>query len=197
MERHRGGVTGAGLELHARAGRPVLVDNGDVSDPGLLELPEDLVASLHEWARVAHTVHEDGGREVRVLASSRGRQLAARIAGHAGVVVGYADPVEGGIELIRPAQAPADEPAEPTPWATGLTISAVAAIIAVVMLVTLAGALAETSRWLSALAAVLVAAGLGPSIWLLRNVPVWRWVAYGVAAGIGCGWLVLLLSLLG
>lgn len=197
MKRHRGGMTGVDLELHARAGRPVLVGNGDLADPRLLELPDDLVASLHEWARVAHAVHEGSGREARVLASSRGRQLAARVAGHIGVVVGYADPVEGGIELICPAPAAAAEPAEPTPWVTGLTISAVTATIAVVMLVALAGALAETSRWLSALAALLVAAGLAPSIWLLRTVPVWRWVAYGAAAGIGCGWLVLLLSLLG
>lgn len=195
MERHRGGVTGVDLELHVRAGRPVLVGNGGTaSDPGVLALPEDLVTALHEWARVAQAVHHSSGREVRVLASNRGRQLAARVAGHAGVIVGYADPVEGGIELIRPAP---DAAAEPTPWATGLTISAVAATIAVVTLVALAEALAETSRWLSALAAVLVAAGLAPSIWLFRAVPVWRWVAFGVAAGIGCGWLVLLLSLLG
>lgn len=195
MEQHRGGVTGVDLELHARAGRPVLVGDGAVvSDPGVHALPEDLVTALHEWARVTQVVHDSSGHEVRVLASNRGRQLAARVAGHAGVIVGYADPVEGGIEPIRPAS---DTAAEPTPWATGLTVSAVAATVAVVMLVALTEALAETSRWLSALAAVLVAAGLAPSIWLLRAVPVWRWVAFGVAAGIGCGWLVLLLSLLG
>jgi hypothetical protein len=190
----RSGVTGVDLELHAHAGRAVLMGNGDAeADPARLALPGELVAALHEWARVAQAVHDGSGREVRVLASSRGRQLAARLAGHAGVVVGYADPVEGGIELIRPAPAAA----EPTPWGTGLTISAVAATITVVMLVALAEALAETSRWLSALATVLVAAGLAPSIWLLRTVPVWRWMAYGVAAGIGCGCVVLLLSLLG
>ncbi|MPZ65725.1 MAG: DUF2537 domain-containing protein [Pseudonocardiaceae bacterium] len=182
------------MELHAHGDRAVVVGSGDAAaDPERLALPEDLVTALHEWARVAQAVHDGGDREVRLLASSRGRQLAARVAGHAGVVVGYADPVEGGIELIRPSSATA----EPTPWGTGLTISAVAATIAVVMLVALAEALSETSRWLSALAMVLVAAGLAPSIWLLRDVPVWRWVAYGVAAGIGCGWVVLLLSLLG
>ncbi len=181
------------MELHARAGRPVLLGNGDAAaDPGPLALPEDLVVALHEWARVAQTVHAGSGREVRVLASHRGRELATRVAAHAGLVVGYVDPVAGGIEPISPEPAP-----EPTPWATGLTISALAATIAVVMLVALAEALAETSRWLSALATVLVAAGLAPSIWLLRAVPVWRWVGYGVAVGIGCGWLVLLLSLLG
>ncbi len=195
MERHHSGGTGVDVELHARAGRPVLVGNGDGgSDPESLDLPDDLVAALHEWARVAQAIPDGGDREVRVLASSRGRQLAARVAGHAGMVVGYADPVEGGIELILPEPEPA---AEPTPWATGLTISAVAATIALLTVVALADAMADTSRWLSALVVVLVAAGLAPSIWLLRAVPVWRWVGYGAAAGIGCGWLVLLLSLLG
>lgn len=195
MERHHSGGTPADVELYARAGAPVLV--GDTrgaggSDAGTLALPEDLVTALHEWARVVQAGDDGGDREVRLLASSRGRQLATRVAGHAGVVVGYTDPVEGGLELIGPGT---DAAAEPIPWATGLTISAVAATIALLTLVGLADAMA--SWWLSALVAVLVAAGLAPSIWLLRVVPVWRWVAYGVAAGIGGGWLVLLLSLLG
>lgn len=181
-------MPGNAVELRARAGRAVLVGCDD------RVLPAELVSALHEWARVAQAVHHGGGREVRVLASSRGRQLAARVAGHIGVVVGYVDPVEGGIELIGPA---AGDRSEPTPWATGLTVSAVTAVIVVIMEVALAQALAGTSRWLAALAAVLVAAGLVPSIWLVRGVPVWRWVGYGLAGGIGCGWLVLLLSLLG
>lgn len=177
-----------GVELHARAGRAVLVGCDERA------LPAELVSALHEWARVAQAVHHGGGREVRTLASSRGRQLAARIAGHTGTVVGYVDPVQGSTEPVGPA---ACHRTEPTPWATGLTVSAVTAALVVIMMVALAQALAETSRWLAALATVLVAVGLAPSIWLVRGVPVWRWVGYGLAAGIGCGWFVLLLSLLG
>ncbi len=176
------------MELRARAGRPVLVGCDDSA------LPAELVSALHEWARVAQAVHHGGGREVSLLATSRGRQLAARVAGHTGVLVCYVDPVQGGSELVGPA---AGDAAEPTPWATGLTVSAVTAAIVVIMEVALAQALAETSRWLAALATVLVAAGLAPSIWLALGIPVWRWVGYGLAAGIGCGWFVLLLSLLG
>ncbi|MBV8996837.1 MAG: DUF2537 domain-containing protein, partial [Pseudonocardiales bacterium] len=43
---------------------------------------------------------------------------------------------------------------------------------------------------------LLVAVGLTPSIWLTRATPIWRWIAYGAAAGILLTWLTLLLSLL-
>ncbi|MQA16180.1 MAG: DUF2537 domain-containing protein [Pseudonocardiaceae bacterium] len=183
------------MELHARAGKAVLRGYADpVEDPRRLGVPDDLVAALHEWARVVETVRHGSGGEARVLVSRRGRALAVRLAAHAGMSVGYADPLEGGVEQIRPV--PETRP-EPTPWATGLTISAVAAAVALITVVSVAEALAGTSPWASALATVFVAAGLAPSIWLLRAVPVWRWAGYGVAAGIGCGWFVLLLSLLG
>ncbi|HWE90238.1 MAG TPA: DUF2537 domain-containing protein [Pseudonocardiaceae bacterium] len=38
--------------------------------------------------------------------------------------------------------------------------------------------------------------GLAPSVWLTRNVRVWRWVAYGIVAGLAVGWIGLLLTLL-
>ncbi len=88
-------------------------------------------------------------------------------------------------------------PGEPTPWATGLTVSAMVAVIVGVGLLSLSQALAPTSRGLVVLANLLVAAGLAPSIWLTRHTPTWRWPAYGAAAGIVLTWLALLLSLLG
>ncbi|WP_276313846.1 DUF2537 domain-containing protein [Solihabitans fulvus] len=33
-------------------------------------------------------------------------------------------------------------------------------------------------------------------MWLARRVPVWRWVAYGVVAGVGLAWFGLILSTL-
>ncbi|OLT10772.1 hypothetical protein BJF78_05535 [Pseudonocardia sp. CNS-139] len=44
---------------------------------------------------------------------------------------------------------------------------------------------------------LLVAIGLAPSLYLLRQTPFWRWPAFGAAAGIAVAWLVLLLGLLG
>ena len=85
---------------------------------------------------------------------------------------------------------------EPTPWATGLTVSTAAAIIVGIGLLSLSQALEPNGRGVVALANLLVATGLTPSIWLARNTPVWRWVAHGAAAGIALTWLALLLSLL-
>lgn len=85
---------------------------------------------------------------------------------------------------------------EPTPWATGLTISAVAAVIVGIGLLRLSQALEPNGRGIVTLANLLVAAGLTPSLWLTRNTPIWRWLAYGAAAGMALTWLTLLLSLL-
>jgi len=88
------------------------------------------------------------------------------------------------------------QPGEPTPWATGLIVSAMAATVVGVALLTLSQDLASNGDWLVVLANLLVAAGLAPSIWLGRATPIWRWVAYGTAAGIVLAWIALLLSLL-
>ncbi|MFN2478996.1 MAG: DUF2537 domain-containing protein [Pseudonocardiaceae bacterium] len=89
------------------------------------------------------------------------------------------------------------QPGEPTPWATGLIVSAMAAAVVGVALLSLSQDLASNGAWLVVLANLLVAAGLTPSIWLGWATPIWRWVAYGTAAGIVATWLILLLSLLG
>ncbi len=88
------------------------------------------------------------------------------------------------------------QPGEPTPWATGLIVSAMAATVVGVALLSLSQDLASNGVWLVVLANVLVAVGLAPSIWLGRATPIWRWVAYGTAAGIVLTWVALLLSLL-
>jgi len=89
-----------------------------------------------------------------------------------------------------------NQPGEPPPWATGLTVSAAAAAVVGVALLSLSQGLASNGSWVVVLANLLVAAGLTPSIWLGRATPIWRWVAYGTAAGIVATWIALLLSLL-
>jgi lysylphosphatidylglycerol synthetase-like protein (DUF2156 family) len=88
------------------------------------------------------------------------------------------------------------QPAEPTPWATGLTVSAVTAVIVGIGLLSLSQGLAPNGRGFVVLANLLVAVGLSPSMWLGRDTPIWRWVAYGTATGIVLTWIVLLFSLL-
>lgn len=182
------------MELHARGGRAVLVGYGDPPvDPRSLDLPEDLVPALHEWAQVAESVRRAGSAdgEPGELVSRRGRQLAVRLAADAGVPVGYADPIGGGIELVRPIRP------EATPWATGIAIATATAIVVAVALIALSQALAAVGSWLVVVANAVAAAGLGPSVWLARATPVWRWIAYGVPIGILATWLIGLLSLLG
>jgi hypothetical protein len=182
---------GAGLELHARAGRAVLVGYGDPPpDPHELPLPTELGSALHEWAQVAEAVRRAGhcDQEAGVLISQRGRLLAARLASSTGVPVSYADPMAGATVLLAPGQDP-----EPTPWATGLPVSAATAVIVGVALLALSDGLDSVGSWLVALANLVIALGLAPSIWLARAIPIWRWVAHGATAGILLTWLALLL----
>lgn len=183
-----------GLELHARAGRAVLVGYGD-PPPDLTDLPlsTGLESALHEWARIAEAVRRAGGcdHEPGALVSQRGRLLATRLASSTGVPVSYADPMAGGMEILPPGQD-----REPTPWATGLPVSAATAVIVVVALLALTDGLTSVGAWLVVLANLGVAVGLAPSIWLARTTPIWRWVAYGAATGILLTWVTLPLSLL-
>ncbi len=225
------------LELHAKGGRAVLVDADDSSDAEFdaaqLGLPESLVTSLHEWARVAGTVIGDsdtgasntgasntgasntgasGADGSAELVSRRGRQLAVRLAVETGGEVGYADPVSGQIARIgstrtsRTAngQVPSRPRAfgnplapPPTPWATGLAVSAIVAALMTVALTVVTVGLSTVNVYLAVGVNLAVAAGFAPSIWLGRRVLVWRWVGFGVAAGIAASWIALLLSLLG
>ncbi len=91
------------------------------------------------------------------------------------------------------------EPAdyEPIPWASGLTVSAFAAVVVLAAVVTLVRGLAEVTWLLAALGLIMVTGGLAPSIWLARHTPLWRWVGFGVAAGITLSWISVLLATLG
>jgi hypothetical protein len=184
-------------------------------DPHSLALGADLAEALHEWARVADAVHRNGqgdGSAAARLISRRGQQLAGRIAAVMGRPVSYADPLTGEVTEVDvpvadppPAEAPAGRrqrgprhqaAEEPTPWATGLTVTAITGVLMMVVVVTLSLALGAANRWLPLIANVVIAVGLAPSVWLARHAPVWRWVAYGVVGGIVVAWVALLFTAL-
>jgi len=135
--------------------------------------------------------------------SRRGLQLATRLAATMGMPVGYEDPLTGEVSVIeppapdedaRPAPRPAWTPtpaAEPVPWLPGLTVSAFMFVLVLFAVLTLAVTLATTNPLLAVASNVVVTAGLGPSVWLVRHTPIWRWIAFGVAAAIGIAWLAL------
>jgi hypothetical protein len=85
---------------------------------------------------------------------------------------------------------------EPTPWATGLPLTAFAALVVAVAIWVLSAGLSDRPL-VAVLVNVLVAAGLAPAVWLSRGLPVLRWIAAGCAAGVLIGWIsaILMLSL--
>ncbi|WP_340686585.1 DUF2537 domain-containing protein [Amycolatopsis coloradensis] len=197
------------MELRIREGRAVLAGPGGESarevDPHSLAIGSDLAQALHEWARVASAVG-GSGTEAASVVSQRGRQLAQRVAATMGTSVRFVDPVSGdGVLIDPPAPAPRNELArrlfgtpdptgEPTPWLTGLTVSAFAAAVVVVAMLALANTLArETNGWLALLASAVVTAGITPSLWLARRVPIVRWASFGAAAGIVIAWIGVLI----
>ncbi|MFI5561434.1 DUF2537 domain-containing protein [Amycolatopsis japonica] len=197
------------MELRIREGRAVLAGPGGESarevDPHSLAIGTDLAQALHEWARVASAVGSSGTEAASVV-SQRGRQLAQRVAATMGTSVRFVDPVSGdGVIIDPPTPAPRSELArrlfgtpdpagEPTPWLTGLTVSAFVAAVAVVAMLALANTLArETNGWLALLASAVVTAGITPSLWLARRVPIVRWASFGAAAGIVIAWIGVLI----
>lgn len=200
------------VELRAQEGRAVLVgEDGSGAreiDAHYPALPLGLSDALREWAQVADAVirsgHRPSVRETGDLVSRRGEQLARRLAGVIGRSIRYADPLGGEIRVVDVPQVAEDltsrewrQATEPTPWGTGLAVSAFAGLLVLVAVVSVSLGLGESSRWLAFAANVLIGSGLAPSVWLLRRVPVWRWVAYGVAAGLGLAWVGLVFTLLG
>lgn len=189
----------SGIQLRANGERAVLVgdDGVAVTEPGRLPLGTELTDALHEWAKVAAAVRRaEPGTAAGAVVSRRGLQLAGRVATSLGVVVRYVDPLSGAESVVEPVPSPAPAPTpprppEPVPWLTGLTVSAASAVVAVVTVVTLAVTLAETYSLLALASNVVVTAGLLPSLWLIHRQPIWRWIAYGVAVGIGVAWLAL------
>jgi hypothetical protein len=209
-----------------RDGRAVLADEAQEVDPHSLALGAELSDALHEWARVADALRRSGDSSDSAagdLVSRRGRQLAGRLAAAMGAAVSYVDPLSGETREVSvpeveqpryrvPAAPWLDEsdvddpddldgpveqvPDEPTPWAAGLTVSAFAGMVVMAVVISLSLGLGQTNRWLPLIANVVIAIGLAPSVWLTRNVRVWRWVAYGIVAGLAVGWIGLLLTLL-
>lgn len=193
----------SGIQLRANGDRAVLVD-GDgeaMTEPSRLPLGTELTDALDEWAKVAAAVaRAEPGVAAGSVVSRRGLQLAGRVATSLGVAVRYVDPLSGAESVVEPVRLPKRPPRpplppEPMPWLTGLTVSGASLAFTVVTVVTLAATLAETYSLLALASNVVVTAGLLPSLWLIHRQPIWRWVSYGVAVGLGLSWLALPLVL--
>ncbi|WP_236797014.1 DUF2537 domain-containing protein [Amycolatopsis sp. GM8] len=202
------------MELRIRGERAVLKGHGEAYtreiDPHTLALGAELADALHEWARVAAAVRRTAANgepgEAAAVVSRRGRQLAARVATVMGSPVYYVDPVTDEEIVVPPLPAahqeqtlaqrlfgPAEIGHEPTPWGPGLVIAAFVAAVVITAMLALAVALAEdTAGWVVLLASIVVTAGLAPSLWLARRMPIIRWIALGGAAGCVLAWFGVL-----
>ncbi len=86
------------------------------------------------------------------------------------------------------------EGGEPVPWGPGLTLSGFILILVASAVYVLSTGLSD--RPIVAIAVnLLVAAGLGPALWLSRSLPVLRWIAGGAAAGVLSAWFCVLVFL--
>jgi hypothetical protein len=203
------------VELRIREERAVLKGHGEAYmreiDPHSLALGAELADALHEWARVAAAVRRaaESGEpgEAAAVVTRRGRQLAARVAAVMGTPVHYVDPLTDTVSVVPPLPAGqqtapslvhrvfgvAEVGDEPTPWGTGLVVAGFVAVVVVTAILALAVTLAaETAGWLVLVGSVVVTAGLAPSLWLARRLPIVRWIALGAAAGCVLAWFGVL-----
>lgn len=83
---------------------------------------------------------------------------------------------------------------EPTPWATGLPVTAFFALVVGVAVWVLSAGLADRPI-VAVLVNLLVVGGLAPAMWLSKDLPVLRWIAAGALVGIVGGWIAALMML--
>lgn len=205
--RHGGGEPGV-------PGEPGGDGQGAVeTDPRRIAFAGTLADDLHEWARVSAAVLRTGNDQGAEVVSQRGRQLAARVAAALGRPVRYRDPVTEQEFVVAPAR-PADDANRArhhhhrhrirlpmlgqradatTPWATGLLVTFFVGVVVVVAMLALATTLSDAlGGWVALAGAVVLTAGLGPSLWLGRRLLIVRWVVLGAAVGIGLSWVGVL-----
>jgi hypothetical protein len=83
---------------------------------------------------------------------------------------------------------------EPVPWGPGLALSGFTLILVASAVYVLSSGLFDRPIVMIAVN-LLVAAGLGPALWLSRGLPVLRWIAGGAVAGVLTAWLCVLVFL--
>ena len=79
-----------------------------------------------------------------------------------------------------------------TPWGTGLTVAAFAALITGAAIVVLSMGLSRVHPLLVVGLNVVAVGGLAPTVWGWRQRPVIRWFVLGSGVGVAVGWLALI-----
>ncbi|GAB2654733.1 DUF2537 domain-containing protein [Nocardia goodfellowii] len=84
---------------------------------------------------------------------------------------------------------------DPTPWASGITVSVLIALLTAAAVFSFGDALARVHPLLSIVVNLVAAGGAAPTAWRWRGVPVTRWVIAGLAAGVLLAWFALFVGL--
>lgn len=83
---------------------------------------------------------------------------------------------------------------EPVPWGPGLALALFTGLLVATAVYVLSSGLADRP-FIAVAVNVVVAAGLGPALWLSRGLPVLRWIAGGAVLGVVVAWLSVLVFL--
>ncbi|MEU4317106.1 DUF2537 domain-containing protein [Nocardia sp. NPDC024068] len=83
-------------------------------------------------------------------------------------------------------------PAEPTPWAAGVTVAGLIAMLTAVGVYAFGASLAQVHPLLSLAVNLVAVGGVTPTAWRWHDRPVARWILAGAGAGVLLGWIGLL-----
>lgn len=81
---------------------------------------------------------------------------------------------------------------EPTPWATGIPVTVLVALLTASGVYSFGAALAEIHPLLAVAVNLIAVGGVAPTAWRWRFQPVTRWVIAGLGVGVLLGWIALL-----
>ncbi|MFC9892625.1 DUF2537 domain-containing protein [Nocardia sp. NPDC127579] len=84
---------------------------------------------------------------------------------------------------------------DPTPWAAGITVSVLVALLTAAAVYSFGDALAQVHPLLSIVVNLVAAGGAAPTAWRWRGAPVTRWVVAGLTAGVLLAWIALFAGL--
>lgn len=70
---------------------------------------------------------------------------------------------------------------------TGVVLSALAGIFTVLVMLSFYSVIASFNAAVGVVVVLVALAGVAPTVWVLRDRPVWRWACAGVAIGTAIG----------
>ncbi|WP_054816483.1 DUF2537 domain-containing protein [Nocardia arizonensis] len=83
---------------------------------------------------------------------------------------------------------------DPTPWAPGIAVAVLVALLTAVAVYAFGAALAQVHPALAVVVNLVSAGGIAPTVWRWRATPVLRWALGGAVAGASLAWFALVVT---